>query len=216
MEQARLKKIILLLAGCSLISSAVLVYMFSLVTRQDMNNDVLRNDSFYQYQDPIVLDAFSLSDHTGAMFDKNRLTGKWSLVFFGYTFCPDICPLTMASIRQFYQLLEMNGEAGDVQVVMISVDPQRDTAEVMGNYVTYFNPEFIGVTGDYADIFALSRQMNAAFSYTPIDADNYLVTHNGEIMLIDPAGNDVGFFKAPYEPELMLENFRLARRFSPF
>ena len=71
----------------------------------------------------------------------------------------------------------------------------------MGNYVTYFNPAFLGVTGEFAQIYALTREMNASFSYTPIDDENYLVNHNGEIMLISPDGVDVGFLKPPYHAE---------------
>ena len=103
--------------------------------------------------------------------------------------------------------------ADDVQVVMISLDPKRDTTEVLNNYVTYFNSDFIGATGDYADIYGVSRQMNVAFTYTPIDDENYLVTHNGEIMLVDPSGRDVGFFKAPHDPAAMQANFARVKKY---
>ena len=119
----------------------------------------------------------------------------------------------MASIRQFYDLLEKNSATSDVQVAMISVDPNRDTPEKLASYVGFFNPAFIGLTGDYSNLYSLSRQMNVAFSYLRVDDENYLVTHNGEIMLIDPEGNNVGFFKAPYQPELMLENFQAVKTY---
>ncbi len=135
--------------------------------------------------------------------------------FFGYTFCPDICPITMAAIRQFYDLLAVEGLESDVQVVMISVDPNRDTPEKLAEYVGFFNPEFIGLTGDYNNLYNMARKMNVAFSYLRVDDDNYLVTHNGEVMLIDPQANNVGFFKAPYDPQLMLENFLAVKKYNP-
>jgi len=211
MENSRLKFIILALAAFSVISGIVLFIVIR--SASTVSFESLRNDGYYQYETPIVLDDFALSNHRGEAFTLSALTGKWSFVFFGYTFCPDICPLTLASLRQFYNLLEDTGMADDVQVVMISLDPKRDTTEVLKNYVTYFNSDFIGATGDYADIYGVSRQMNVAFTYTPIDDENYLVTHNGEIMLVDPSGRDVGFFKAPHDPAAMQANFARVKKY---
>jgi len=211
MENSRLKFIILALAAFSVISGIVLFIVIR--SASTVSFESLRNDGYYQYETPIVLDDFALSNHRGEAFTLSALTGKWSFVFFGYTFCPDICPLTLASLRQFYNLLGDTGMADDVQVVMISLDPKRDTTEVLNNYVTYFNSDFIGATGDYADIYGVSRQMNVAFTYTPIDDENYLVTHNGEIMLVDPSGRDVGFFKAPHDPAAMQANFARVKKY---
>jgi len=211
MENSRLKFIILALAAFSVISGIVLFIVIR--SASTVSFESLRNDGYYQYETPIVLDDFALSNHRGEAFTLSDLTGKWSFVFFGYTFCPDICPLTLASLRQFYNLLEDTGMADDVQVVMISLDPKRDTTEVLNNYVTYFNSDFIGATGDYADIYGVSRQMNVAFTYTPIEDENYLVTHNGEIMLVDPSGRDVGFFKAPHDPAAMQANFARVKKY---
>lgn len=181
--------------------------------REQVTAESLRNDAIFVYDAPISLNAFSLTDDEGQAFTNASLSGRWTLVFFGYTFCPDICPLTLASITRFYDLLADNGEAQDVQVVMISVDPERDTQEVLHNYVTYFNPAFTGASGEYAEVYTLARQMNVTFNYVAMDDENYLVNHNGEVMLIDPQGNNVGFFKPPYAPDLMRENFLAAKRY---
>ena len=211
MDNTRIKILLPILAGISVLLGTFLFYLafvFNPITKES-----LRNDSFFVYDVPIHIDDFSLTDHSGDTVTQDLLANKWTLVFFGYTFCPDICPLTMASIRQFYDLLETNSAVNDVQVAMISVDPNRDTPEKLASYVGFFNPAFIGLTGDYSSLYSLSRQMNVAFSYLRVDEDNYLVTHNGEIMLIDPEGNNVGFFKAPYQPELMLENFQAVKTY---
>jgi len=212
MDTKRLKLIMSLLAGISVLTGGILINLF--IAANQVTIESLRNDSFFVYDAPIEIDEFSLTDHNNEPFTRSALKDKWTLVFFGYTFCPDICPITMAAIKQFYDLLEDNGTQSDVKVVMISVDPNRDTPEKLAEYVGFFNPEFIALTGDYNNLYTMARKMNVAFSYLRVDDDNYLVTHNGEIMLIDPQGNNVGFFKAPYDPQLMLDNFRAVKKFS--
>ena len=211
MTKAHSTFLVFLLAGIAVISGAILVSLYLATNRVTVES--LRNDSFFVYDAPTALEPFSLTDDAGNEFSNEDFEGQWSLVFFGYTFCPDICPLTLASLKQFYDLLGERGENADVQVVMISVDPERDTQEVLSNYVKYFNPEFTGVTGDFAPIHTLARQMNLTFNYVAMDDDNYLVNHNGEVMLIDPEGNNVGFFKPPYHPEQMRESFLAVKKF---
>jgi protein SCO1/2 len=175
-----------------------------------LSNAQLAENGLFVYDLPRAVSAFALTDHEGMPFTQERLRGKWSLLFFGYTFCPDICPITLATIRQFDQLLqEAEPEAAaQLQVAMISVDPQRDTAEKLDAYMGYFDADYIGVTGQYIDIFNLGRQLNVAFGYTPGENGEYLVNHSGEIVLINPDGEFHGFFKVPHDPEKMLRNFR--------
>ena len=175
-----------------------------------LSNAQLAENGLFVYDLPRKVEAFALTDHEGMPFTQERLRGKWSLLFFGYTFCPDICPITLATIRQFDQLLqEAEPEAAaQLQVAMISVDPQRDTAEKLDAYMGYFDEDYVGVTGQYIDIFNLGRQLNVAFGYTPAENGEYLVNHSGEIVLINPDGEFHGFFKVPHDPEKMLRNFR--------
>jgi len=212
MNQTRFRILVSIIVLASVLSGALLVTAYQKASR--VTPQQLRNDALFVYDDPITLNAFSLTKHTGGPFTNTSLQGSWTLVFFGYTFCPDICPITMVAIKQFYDLLEASGEGENVQVVMISVDPERDTEEVLKNYVTYFNPEFIGARGDYSDVYQLARNVNLTFAYTRVDDDNYLVNHNGEIMVMGPTGDNVGFLKAPYEPRRMLENFLALKSFS--
>jgi len=212
MNQTRFRILVSIIVLASVLSGALLVTAYQKASR--VTPQQLRNDALFVYDDPITLNAFSLTKHTGSPFTNTSLQGSWTLAFFGYTFCPDICPITMAAIKQFYDLLEASGEGENVQVVMISVDPERDTEEVLKNYVTYFNPEFIGARGDYSDVYQLARNVNLTFAYTRVDDENYLVNHNGEIMVMGPTGDNVGFLKAPYEPQRMLENFLALKSFS--
>lgn len=211
MEKRPFKSLIIALLTLSVFSGVTLAYL--LLSTEKITAESLRNDGFFLYDAPITPGPFALTDHRGKAFTDQQLEGGWSMVFFGYTFCPDICPLTMASLKQFYDVLEANNEADDVQVIMVSVDPERDTAKKLADYVTYFNPEFIGATAEYTEVFTLAKQVNVSFSYTRVDDENYLVNHNGEIMLFDPQGNNVGFFKAPYDPLAMLENFQRVKSY---
>jgi protein SCO1/2 len=172
----------------------------------------MRDKGLFVFESPRNLEAFELTDQYGEPFNVQRLLGQWSLVFFGYTFCPDICPITMATIRQFDQLLQENDAAAAdlLQVVMISVDPQRDSPEKLRDYVGFFGPDYIGATGEMATLFTLARQMNTTFSYQAQTGDDYLVSHGGEVMLINPEGQLHGFFRASPDPALMLETWQAA------
>jgi len=105
------------------------------------------------FPDPKPLAAFAFTDHENREFDLSRLNGKWSFLFFGYTHCPDICPTTLATLARVRENIA-KGAAGarDVQFVFISVDPNRDTAGKLGQYVTYFDASFLGVTGNDAQL----------------------------------------------------------------
>ena len=108
------------------------------------------------------LPALQLASTTGTQVDTQALTGQWRLVFFGYTFCPDICPTTLAELRQLKKLLPAETQA-NLQILMVSVDPQRDNAEQLKLYLEYFDPEFVGLTGELTDIQTLSNALSIPF-----------------------------------------------------
>ncbi len=179
----------------------------------NMSNEELSENGLFVYDVPRLINQFSLQDYNGEPVDLDLLQGKWSLIFFGYTYCPDICPLTMATLNQFTQVLAEEGNyAEDTQVIMVSVDPQRDTLEKLREYVGYFNDDYLGLSGEYIDIFNFASQLNIAFAYVPGAGDNYMVNHSGEIALINPNGHFHGFFKAPHDPEKMAFNYEVVRQ----
>jgi protein SCO1 len=170
-----------------------------------LTHEQLSENGLFIYELPRRFREFSLVDQHGQAFTQEQLQGKWSLVFFGYTFCPDICPITLATIRQFHRMLEGTGFQDDTQVVMVSVDPQRDTLDKLKDYMAFFDEDYIGATGEYIDIFNLASQLNIAFQYIPTrdQEGEYLVSHSGEIILINPEGHFHGFFKVPPDPDRM-------------
>lgn len=160
-------------------------------------------------QQSTKLADFSLIDHQGRTFDNRRLQGKWSLVFFGYTYCPDVCPTTMALLSQLEQELKGSIAEDNTQYILASVDPERDTPEKLAEYVTHFNTDFIGVTGEVASMFEFARNLNSMFAKAPIDdSGSYLVDHSMSIAIINPAGEHHGFLRGPHNVANMNQALR--------
>ena len=165
------------------------------------------------FPDPKPLTAFALTDHQNRVFDLSRLKGKWSLLFFGFTHCPDICPTTLAVLaRARDHIAKSTGGAEDVQFVFISVDPNRDTASRLRQYVDYFDTTFLGVTGNDAQIGNLARQLGAAYqvAFTP-GIENYPVYHTATVFLVDPRGRYHAIFTPPFDAETISRRFKVLR-----
>jgi len=163
---------------------------------------------------PREITEFSLVDQSGQPFTLERLRGKWSFVFFGYTHCPDVCPTTLSALARVDELLraQPGGHAG-VQTVFISVDPQRDTPQKLAQYVPYFNREFIGVTGRQDQIDRLARALGIVHLRTQEDASGgYLVDHTASVLLINPEGKLRALFGVPHDPKLIAEDFAKIRK----
>jgi protein SCO1 len=175
-----------------------------------MTQEQMSEQGLFVYELPRRFSDFALTDHNTQPFTKAALQGHWTLMFFGFTTCPDVCPTTLASISQFHDLLrEEDPEvAANLQVVLVSVDPMRDTPEKLAAYVKYFGEDYVGATGEHIEIFNLARQLNVAFGYLPGKTEaEYEVTHSGEVALINPEGDFHGFFKTPPDPQKMLGTF---------
>ena len=165
------------------------------------------------FPDPKPLTAFAFTDHENRVFDLSRLKGKWSFLFFGYTHCPDVCPTTLAVLaRARENIVKSAVGAKDVQFVFISVDPNRDTAGKLGQYVAYFDTVFLGVTGDNAQIGNLAGQLSAAYqvAITP-GVENYPVYHSAAVFLLDPRARYHAVFTPPHDAEAISRRFKVVR-----
>jgi protein SCO1/2 len=167
------------------------------------------------WPNPKQLGAFQVVDHEGREFGVDRLRGSWSFLFFGYTHCPDICPITLAVLGRVQSALEAEGVSGaPVQTVFVSVDPERDTPEQIAPYVRHFHERLIGLGGTLAQVQGLTAQLGIAFYHDAPAADgSYLVDHSASVFLIDPQARLVSIFPAPQEVEGLLAKFRQIRRF---
>ena len=165
------------------------------------------------FPDPKRLTAFTLTDHKKRVFDLASLKGKWSFLLFGFTHCPDICPTTLAVLARVRDNIARNTVgAEDIQFVFISVDPNRDTASKLGQYVDYFDSTFLGVTGDNAQIGNLAGQLGAAYqvAITP-GMENYPVSHSTAVFLLDPRARYHAVFTVPHDAEAISRRFKVVQ-----
>ncbi|MCK4834260.1 MAG: SCO family protein [Gammaproteobacteria bacterium] len=161
----------------------------------------------------------ALIKDNGQVFTSDDLKGRWHFLFFGYTHCPDICPVTMGVVAR----AKKNAKAVNhifPDVVFVSVDPERDNVELLAEYVQYFDKDFIGVTGSKDLIKALTLQMSVVYMVAPQKADkalavsedsdsgSYTVDHSSALLLINPEGKLVAFFNPPHDPKTILKDFQ--------
>jgi len=146
-----------------------------------------------------ALPDFQLVDHNNQSFTSENLKGHWSLVFVGYTYCPDICPTTLAELKNVYPALQKIPTDFPIQVVLLSVDPKRDIPERLNEYINFFHPDFIAVSGEHAQLFPLVRAMGMMYSMSEsTDNPNYLVDHSSSVVVVNPQAQVVGRFKPEF------------------
>ncbi|MCB1665367.1 MAG: SCO family protein [Pseudomonadales bacterium] len=217
---------------CLVFIVLVLYLTYYRITRNNsagtLSPEALRELGAVMYERPVPLSPFSLVDQYGQPFDGSRLKGGWTLFFFGFTHCPDICPLTLTELSQFYRGLEQSGQYPDTQVVMVSVDPQRDTAEELADYMRSFHPDFIGVNGDFGEVSKLAKELYIAHSTPPgiaaadphaehaghADAasdEDYVIDHSGNILVINPEGLYQGFFDTAIQDDEITAAYKAIR-----
>ena len=193
-----------------LITVIVVGFVHRISLPRVMTETEMKINGLYLLETPRNFGEVVLIDHNGKPFTRASLEGNWSLVFFGFTYCPDICPTTMTFLNELMVGLE-GTEVEDTRVVMVSVDPARDTVEQLADYVPYFNPEFTGVTGEFLEIHRFATALNTPFRKVPGQGEDYQVDHSANVVLINPKGDYHGFFKAPLDQAKMKVTYRSAR-----
>ncbi|MFK8047202.1 MAG: SCO family protein [Halioglobus sp.] len=204
--------------GIKITIAAVAVFMLVVVATfvhrvqmpRLMSASEMKLNGAYMFDTPRNIGQFKLQSHHGQAFTAADFEGKWTLVFFGFTYCPDICPTTMSFLNQFISELE-GTESTDTAVVMISVDPARDTVEQLSNYVPFFNKDFVGVTGEFLEIHRVATALNTPFRKVPGKDGEYQVDHGSNVVLMNPRGDYHGFFKAPLDLAKMKVTYRSVR-----
>lgn len=172
-------------------------------------------DAVLVYPEPELLTDFVLTDGDGQPFTEQDFTGHWSLVFVGYTFCPDICPTTLSDLSRVYP--ELAALSDKVQVIFMSVDPDRDTPERLKVYTEYFNPNFLTVTAPHEQLMPAVQQLGLIYGIHEREAEHYLVDHSASIALVNPKGELHASFRPDFDEktEMPLVNGpELVRNFS--
>jgi protein SCO1 len=156
--------------------------------------------------DAMPLPTFALHRADGTLGNADLL-GHWTLLDFGYTFCPDICPTTLATLKDLKTQLAASGTAAP-QVIFISVDPARDTPERLAGFVRFFDPGFVGATGDDAALAALVKHLGVRYErHDATDKKLYVVDHSAVVYLIDPHGRLKAIFSWPHDPAAMAADY---------
>ena len=170
------------------------------IASNDRENSV-HNITGLLWPDPPVLGSFSLVDSKGNALTERNLQGRWTMVFFGFTNCPDICPTTLATLNHVYTNLQSNQKIFEkVQVLFVSVDPERDDNEKLQAYVDYFNSAFIGATADDERIKQFTGHFGVAYFKVNIPGPTgYSMDHTASVLLVDPQLRFVGIFSQPHE-----------------
>jgi len=161
---------------------------------------------------PGPLPEFSLLDHDGNAIGRDVFAGHWNLVFFGFTHCPDICPLTLQVLADARKKLAEAGTEPLPRIVLVSVDPERDTPELLGQYVRYFGDDNLGITGELSEIRKLTDGLGIFFERSAINGDNYSVDHSAVVLVINPRGQFHALFSAPHKADNFVRDMPLIMR----
>jgi protein SCO1 len=154
------------------------------------------------------LPDFSLIDQQGRVFGSANLRGHWSLLFFGYTNCPDFCPTTLTTLAAVQKRLRAAKAPVLPQVIFVSVDAKRDTPAQLKKYVPYFDPEFIGLTAaDQPSIEAVAKKLGVAVAVEPASGGNYTVDHSGAIFVLTPDGRLSAILTGPFSVDALQSDF---------
>ena len=148
--------------------------------------------------EPRPLPEFSLLDHNGQTFTRDDLVGDWQLVFFGFTNCPDICPATLQQLAIARNRVVAEGGRFP-GIILVSVDPERDTPQILSRYIANFGADVVGVTGEPEELTKLTRPLGIYFAKTSASDSDYSVDHSSVVLLIDKAAAWRALFGAPHD-----------------
>ena len=157
---------------------------------------------------PREIPDFVLRDHRGEAFSQDQLKGQWSLLFFGYTSCPDVCPFVLQELALVKKAFEerTDSEREMPEVVFVSVDPDRDSQIRLSEYMNFFDSDFVGVSGPDEELQILASGVGAYYRVPDVaEGQGYLVDHASKIFLVDPNGRFLALLDDPHDPEEFIE-----------
>ena len=208
---------LILILGLGLISIVIGFLLSQQLFLSSNDHKMPKNLEATVLPDARPLVGFNLSDHDGGPFSPEQLKGHWSFLFFGFTNCPDVCPMALKVMQSVWKALPTKqGETGHPKLYFVSVDPDRDKLATLKQYVQYFQPEFNGVTGKLDELDKLTNQIGILYGYDEKEGDNdleYIVNHSAQIILVDPRGRMRAVISPPHEPEIISSNFQTIRTF---
>ncbi len=189
------------------------LYWFSVHSGQaGMSDEQLKALGLVELPEPKATTGLEFVNQYGEPFEFSETHGKWTYAFFGFTNCPDICPITMSLLKraedQIYETAKPDS-AAKFQGMFVSVDPERDDVDAVKNFVAHFSPRFVGLTGSEAAIAKLAEKSAVGFSRIASTTSEleYLIEHQGHIVVFSPEGSIHGFIKPPHDPTQLTRIF---------
>lgn len=182
---------------------------FSNAWQAKKHRDFVNNFSGTLLDMPREISSFSLEGTNGLPFSQESLKGRWSLMFFGFSNCPVLCPTTMNTLGQFYKGLEKAHQKKLPLVVMVSLDPARDSMSRLKSYVTGFDSHFLGARADEAKVNKITKELGVVHMKEALKKNqkNYNIEHSGAVMIFNPQGQLAGFFTPPLKAEKLAEDY---------
>lgn len=202
-------RLITIILATVVVITTVAVYF--MLTRHNIHTQEVKLDGLYLTTATDIND-FKLKDTRGKTFTKDNLKGHWTLMFFGFTNCGMVCPTTMTALKQMYKTLKVDLPADQLpQVMMVSVDPDRDSIKRMKDYVTAFNPKFIGARAEQHQVEALEKQLHLISVKMQANGkkkNQYTINHSAEIMVFNPEGKLQAYLSYPHVADQMAVDYK--------
>ena len=166
--------------------------------------------SMKHFETPRVLPPIQLTRHDGQPLDNGAFKGHWTLVFIGFTHCPDVCPTTLAQMAQAQKQWRTLPDSTRPRLLFVSVDPERDTPDGIGEYAHGFDPDTLAATADIPALEAFAKSLSLVFAKSPAPegapADQYSVDHSAAIAVLDPQARMAGVIQPPLDPQAIAKD----------
>lgn len=193
------------IAGLVIVACTVLLGLLGGVLLSNPKHNKLQSGTLLDRPRPVA--PFTLTGDDGQPLTRDDLSGHWTVLFAGYTFCPDVCPTTLAAVRAARD--KLGDRAAQIHVLFLSVDPDRDTPDRLHTYVRYFAPDFRGATGNLETLQSMGNNLGFVFEKAPSPGGGgYLVDHSAALMLIDPQNRLAGYLTPPFEADKLAADFQ--------
>ncbi len=189
------------------------LFINKLTTPRYLSPNELLVNGYYQFPNPKEFSNFQFSSSNGLLLNNNVFSEKWTLVYFGFTRCPAECPVAMSLMKNLYSTLASKGfDLSDKQVILVTIDPENDSANDIDKYAKAFNNSFLGMRGERPMLLSLATQLNVMVIEPPknMHSNNisHLENHSNNILLINPEGKYAGFFRPPFDEEKFLLTYQ--------